>query len=172
MARFNMTIALRGNNGKVSRQVFDLGDFTTGGDGTDFEAALNAANQVAGAYETITLATIAAVSVGHSMPAYEDGALPGVGVDVHEFATISCHLNDPGDAEKLTTIKVIAPIDGIFAGTEGVDYDTVDRADADLVQFVQQLAQHTFVSDGEQINDGSGVNGMKAGRRNARSYKL
>jgi hypothetical protein len=172
MARFSMTIALRGNNGKVSRQTFDMGNFTTGTNGGDFDAALSAANQIAGAYQDVTLAEIAAVSVSHSMPAFESGAMPGAGVDVHEFATVTCHLNAPGATEKLTNVKIVAPVEGIFIGAEGVDYDTIDRADADLVQFIQQLAQHAFVSDNEQINTTSGVNGMKAGRRNARSYSL
>lgn len=172
MTAFTMTIGLRGNNGKVSNQRFDLGEFAQATAGDDFIAALSAADQIAGAYANVTGATIAYVNVAHSMPAHESGDLPGVGVDVHEFATVSCHLNAPGTQEKLTTVKVIAPVDGIFVGASGVDYDTIDRTDVDLVQFIQQVAQHAFVSDGEQINTASGVNGMKAGRRNARSYRL
>jgi hypothetical protein len=165
-----MTIGIRGNNGKVGRQTFDLGDFTEASPGADFEAALSAANQIRGSYADVTDGNIAFVSVGHTTEA--SGAVPTNGADVHEFATVSCHLNAPAEAEKLTTVKILAPSDGIFIGTEGLDYDTIDRADANLVQFIQQLAQHAFVSDGEQIDESSGVNGMKAGRRNARSYRL
>lgn len=172
MTRFSMTIALRGTNGKLSRQTYDMGDFNGPTAADDFALALNAANQIAGAYEDVTLAQIASVTVSHSMPAYENGSIPAAGVDVHEFATVTCHLNAPNDAEKLTNIKIVAPVDGIFAGTAGIDYDTIDRQDADLAQFIQQLSQHTFVSDREQINTSSGVNGMKGGRRNSRSYSL
>lgn len=167
-----MTIALRGTNGKISRQTYDMGDFSGPTAADDFALALNAANQIAGAYEDVTEAQIAGVTVSHSMPAYESGVVPGPGVDVHEFATVTCHLNAPGDAEKLTNVKIVAPVDGIFSGPTGIDYDTIDRSDADLAQFIQQLAQHAFVSDGEQIKPASGVNGMKGGRRNARSYSL
>lgn len=172
MTKFSMTIALRGTNGKVSRQTFDMGDFNGPTAADDFALALNAANQIAGAYEDVTEAQIAGVTVSHSMPAYESGVIPPPGVDVHEFATITCHLNSPGASEKLTNVKIVAPVDGIFSGTEGIDYDTIDRTDTDLVQFIQQLSQHAFVSDGEQIKTNSGVNGMKGGRRNSRSYSL
>jgi hypothetical protein len=104
------------------------------------------------------------------MPAYADGSVPSGDADVHEYATITCYLNAPGEAEKVTNIRVLAPVDGVFAGTEGELYDQVDTADADLVQYVQQLSQHAYVSDGEQINTGTGANGMKGGRRNARSF--
>lgn len=170
MTIFHMTIGIRGNNGKIGRQTFDLGDFAGADAGADFIAALAAANQIRGAYANVTEGNIAFVTVGHV--AEESGVVPVNGADVHEFATVSCHLNQPAEAEKLTTVKILAPSDTIFIGTQGLDYDTVDRTDAFLVQYIQQLAQHAFVSDGEQIVEASGVNGMKAGRRNARSYNL
>lgn len=172
MTRFVMTIGLRGNNGRVSNQRFDLGDFTGATAGDDFIAALSAADQIAGAYDTITNAEIAYVNVSHSMPAHESGVIPALGVDVHDYATVSCYLSAPGAAEKLTTVKVIAPVSGIFAGVEGVLAEKVDPTDADLVQFIQQLSQHAFVSDGEQINTATGQNGIKGGRKNSRSYRL
>ena len=122
-----------------STMRFDLGT------PTDYAAALNAANQIRGALVDITGAFVAKEVI--SVTVSEDGTRPAEGVNTFEEAAVQVYLNDPADAVKLATIRIPAAVPGIYL----VDGETVDIGDADLIQYVEQLSQHAFVSDGEQI---------------------
>lgn len=168
MTYFTATIGLRGSNGKVVPMNFDLGEFT-GISLNDFPDALDALNQIRGALVDITSANIAYVRLHHEVEA--DSTEPA-NADVFETAMVNVHIAPAGEAEKLTQIYIPAPVIGIFEGTTGNDRDIVDRDDSDLQQYIQQLAQHSFVSDGEQIQTAVGAGGIKNGRRVIKPHKL
>lgn len=149
--RYNLT--LRGSKaGKagIKRMRFDLGE------PADEAAALNAANQIRGALVDITDAFVASESL--TLVVSEDNQVPA-DADVTDIANITVHLNAPTEAQKLHNLPVPAPIDALFLA-DGV---TVDTSNALLIQYVQQIAQHAFVSDGEQVNTASGSNGISGG---------
>lgn len=167
--KFTATIGLRGTNGKVSNLNYDLGTFTEADAGADFIAAQSALTQIVGALEDVTDAAVA-FSALHSVQS-QSGTVPAA-ADVFEKASVVCYLNDPStEAEKTTNINIPAPVIGIFQGASGSDRDKIDKADADLVQFIQQISQHAFVSDGEQI-DTTVTDGIKGGRRVVTRVKL
>lgn len=165
MTEFIGTIVVEDVRGKRSRMQFDLGDFTTGAPGTDYDAAVSAMTQISGALAAVTNGVLREVTLRGIV---SEDASPGAG-DATERAMINAYLDAAGD--KVTQVYIPAPVQGIFLATEGVNYDVVDTADADLIQYVQQLSQHAFVSDGEQINTTVG-NGIESGLRVARSLKL
>ena len=59
-----------------------------------------------------------------------------------------------GEPLKNATITVPAPVDGIFSGATGANYDIVDGADEDLVAFLANFGSEAlfYVSDGEQMD--------------------
>jgi hypothetical protein len=156
---------MKGANGKIVNKVFDLGDFTSGTPAGDYGLAENAATQIAGALAAVTDATLSQVTLT-GLVSTDAGAGAG---DVFENAMINTFLDAAG--EKVTQIYVPAPLQGIFLAAAGVNRDVVDTGDADLIQYIQQLSQHAFVSDGEQI-DVTVNSGMKNGVRVVRNLKL
>lgn len=161
--QFSYKITLQGTKpGDKTTLVFDLGDFA---EPVDYAAVLNAANQIRGALVDITDANVAKETVTGVVS--EDNNLPA-DADTTDEAAIVVHLNVANTAEKLHTLRVPAPIDALFQpGGE-----TVDLTNADLVQYIQQVAQHAYVSDGEQIQTGSGTDGMKRGYWRSRAKVL
>lgn len=159
--RFTAIIGVRGANSRVSNVGYDLGEFSGADAGADFLSALGALAQIQGALEDVTDGEIAYTRITHEVGA---STVNGSG-DSFEKAAVVCYLNDPNtQAEKTVTINIPAPVIGIFQGTGGEERDTVDRLDADLIQYVQQVSQHAYVSDGEQI-DTTHQDGIKGGRR-------
>jgi hypothetical protein len=80
--------------------------------------------------------------------------------------------DDPTAVEHVSQIFIPAPVIGIFSAPTGALRDVVDVTDADLTQYVQQLSQHAYVSDGETIQTASGDDGMLNGRRVIRKVRL
>lgn len=169
MTEFTYQVVLVGTDGLKSSLNFDLGDFAEADAGADFLAALNAANQIRGALVDVTDANVTEESLRHVVS--QDNQLPA-SADVFEEALVSTHLNAPAEAEKIHNLRIPAPIIGMFEGTTGTDRDIVDKNNALLVQYVQQVSQHSYVSDGEQVNTAAGTNGIKRGYRNIRKRKL
>ena len=165
MTKFLATISLKGANGKVVKRYLDLGDFTSGSGGGDYALAETAVNQIAGALAAVTDATIASVTLTGTV---SESTAAGAG-DVFENAMLNLFLDAAG--EKKTQWYVPAPSIGVFLATEGKNRDVVDTADADIIQLVQQLSQHAFVSDGEQV-DTTVNNGIENGVRVVRNLKL
>lgn len=165
--RYTGYVKLKGLNDRVSTKSYDLGEFDSSGtEGENFEAALDALNQIYGALDPITNATIVETGLSASVT-----QTPGAGGgDLFVNALINVFVKNefeslPEDVEHKAQIYVPAPVQGIFVGTSGEDADRIDRTDTALVQYVQQLAQHAFISEHETIQEGSGVNGMDSGRR-------
>lgn len=79
--------------------------------------------------------------------------------DVTDVASVLCYLSGTGEIPKYYTLRIPAPVSGIF-GADGV---TIDKADADLVAYVANFLSGGFwVSDGEFINDDQD-DGIKGG---------
>jgi hypothetical protein len=63
-------------------------------------------------------------------------------------------LSIDGAPTKSAKLRVPAAVDGIFAATEGENYDVVDVNDADLLAFIANFTTEAlfYVSDGEQAD--------------------
>lgn len=166
MTVFTAMVTLVGLDGKEVKRKFDLGDFTTGTPANDYAAAENAISQIAGALAAVTDAAVRRVTLTAIQA--EDLVTAGAG-NVYENAMVNVYLDAAG--EKVTQLYIPAPSVGIMLAASGPNLDKVDSADADLIQYVQQVSQHAFVSDGEQI-DTTINNGIDSGIRTVRSLKL
>lgn len=131
----------------------------------DYVAARSAATQIRGALVDVTDAFVVKEQVTDVF--FEDNQRPPDNVDVYEEAAISCYLNPPTEAEKLHTLRIPAPIDALFLS----DGETVDVANSLLIQYVQQIAQHAYVSDEEQI-DTTADNGIKYGYKRTKARRF
>lgn len=154
-------ITLQGHTAKDrTTLVFNIGE------PADHAAAQSAINQIRGALVDITKAFVAKIVLSEVLES--DGQRPAdTSADCFEEAAVSTYLNDALDAEKLHTIRVPAPIEALFLS----DASTVNTANALLIQYVQQVSQHSFVSDGEKINTAID-NGIKQGYKRSRSRKF
>lgn len=164
MTRFTAKIVFEGANGKTRPRYFDLGDFTTGTPGGDYDAAVSAITQIAGAFGPVTDAAIRKVELTGIVS--EDTVTPGGG-DVYENALVNTYLDAGG--VKQTQLYWPAPAIGIFQGAAGAARDKLDITNADVIQLVQQYSQHAFVSDGEQI-DTTIQNGIDSGYRSVQTF--
>jgi hypothetical protein len=134
-----------------------MGTFDGGADdGENYLNAQTAAGQIVGALTAVTDAEIAKEWV--VIVNQESNVIPA-DAEINEEALIAVHLNAPSEAEKLANVRIPAPIAAMFQ----TDALTVDLTNANLVQYIQQLAQHSTVSDGEQIDTTTGTDGMKHG---------
>jgi hypothetical protein len=156
-------IVLVGSNGQTATRRYPLGLAGVGFGETEAAGALD---QIRGALVDITDANIRSTSLER---VYEVSDELPANADVFEVALVNCHLNAPTQMAKYVTVSVPAPSLAIFQGTTGVERDQVDSADAELVDFVQQLSQHSYISDGEQINTSSGYNGISQASPGRRS---
>ena len=131
----------------------------------DHVAAQNAAAQIRGALLDVTDALPVQEKLTDLF--FEDNTRPPADVDVYEEAAISCYLNPPNAAEKLHTLRIPAPIDALFMA----DGETVDASNSLLIQYVQQVAQHAYVSDEEKI-DTTADNGIKYGYKRTKARRF
>lgn len=131
----------------------------------DHIAARDAANQIRGSLVDVTDAFVVQEKVTDIF--FEDNQRPPDNVDVYEEAAISVYLNPPTEAEKLHTLRIPAPIDALFLS----DGETVDTANGLLIQYVQQIAQHAYVSDEEKI-DTTADNGIKYGYKRTKARRF
>lgn len=169
-SKYEGTVTLKALNGRKVSKVYDLGTFDGVSAEVEFGEANNALVQIAGALADVTDAVIVKQTLTLIM--VDDPGLAGDG-DVTEYALLnvwSLDEDDPTAVEHAAQHYIPAPTIGIFAGAVGADRDRIDRADADLQQYVQQVAQHAFISDGETIQTASGVGGMDSGKRITRKY--
>ena len=111
----------------------------------DFTAALIAHNLLATALGNVTDANI----YSSQLTSLVDGSSSKpADADITDVAFVQVYLNDPADLPKYHTLRIPAPIAGMF----NADLITVDIADTDLVAFVDVLHDDFVVSDGEVIN--------------------
>lgn len=83
-------------------------------------------------------------------------ALPA-DADITDLAKIAVHLSPAGETPKYGTLRIPAPISGLFE-SDGV---TVDESNASLIAYVAELANFT-ISDGETIQTAND-NGIESG---------
>lgn len=167
---WKLSLVLKGLNDRTIPKEYDLGEFDGVSLEVEFGEANNAAVQIVGALSAITEATIVKQTLSYVM--VDDAGLAGGG-DVTEYALLNVWTldeDDPTAVDHIAQHYVPAPAIGIFEGTTGKDRDRVDRSDADLTQYVQQVSQHAFISDGETIQTALGVGGMDSGKRVVRKY--
>lgn len=140
--------------------TFDIGE------PVDHVAALAAANQIRGALVDVTKANVARETLTDVI--YEDGTRPAdTSADTFEEGVVLTFLNQALEAEKLWPLRIPAPIEALFLS----DAQTVDTSNALLIQLVQQVGQHAYVSDGEQINTAL-QNGINYGYKRSRPRKF
>lgn len=70
---------------------------------------------------------------------------------------------------KTATVRIPAPVDGIFTAATGPNYDVVDITDADLIAFAANFVTEDlfYVSDGEQAE--TLVGGHRRHKKSSRS---
>lgn len=158
---YRVSITLQGHAAKDRTTLnFDIGS------PVDHAAAQSAVTQIVGALDDVTKANFKGVYLTEIIS--EDGTRPAdASADTFEECAIATYLNQALEQEKLHTVRIPAPIDAMFLS----DAQTLDTGNALVVQYVQQLAQHCFVSDGEQINDAID-DGMKYGYKRSRAKKF
>jgi len=78
-------------------------------------------------------------------------------------------LSIDSEPTKTATLRIPAPVDGIFAGATGPSYDVVDTTDVALAAFVANFTSEAlfYVSDGEQAD--ALIGGHRRHRKQARS---
>jgi len=115
----------------------------TAGDITGILADVNA----------VTDATVVGYTVGQAFA--EDATFYGAaGSEVENNALIVAKV-DGATPGKTVSLRVPAPVAGIFLGTTGDDQRTVDTADTEIRNYLANFADtgHILVSDGESIVD-------------------
>lgn len=169
---FYGSVVLRGSNGQTSRLRYELGTTTDIGgasDDADFALVKIAFGQIVGALANVTDATIASQEITF-VDGEMDASYPPA-ADVFEKASVVTFLEEiVNTPQKYHTLQIPAPKIGLFLGTVGAERDEIDVADADLTQYVQQIAQHAYVSDHEKIDDSRPNEGIKSGRRVVSRY--
>lgn len=122
-----------------------------------------AASQIGGALANITDAIMTKQSLTYTMDA--STIMPPVAVDCMDEAVVMCYLNDSNSLPEYYSLRIPAPKAALFMA----DGETVDVVEPLLIQYVQQLAQHAYVSDYEQIDTNTGSDGMARGHRRSRA---
>jgi len=89
------------------------------------------------------------------------------GAEIENEALLQLSID--GEPTKTATLRIPAPVDGIFAGATGPSYDVVDISDTDLLAFVANFTTEElfYVSDGEQAD--ALIGGHRRHRKQARS---
>ena len=164
MTEFTGVVGYRGANGKVSRKEWDLGDFSTGSPGGDFDAALSALDQVATAFLVTTDAIQAYKQLTHKYGV--DATIPSSG-DVFEQAVLSVGLV----GGKVGLVTIPAPEIDIFMTVTGPGRDIVDISNGAVQTLMTELEQHVLLSDGDSIDPAVGLNGLIKGIRRANQFR-
>lgn len=89
-----------------------------------------------------------------------DGTVPANESDISDEVVLVVHTNDTNYPTELATLRVPAPIDGVFVNDDPAQGG--DLADTGLQDYVDNFnTSATFeLSDGEQVNTAEGVHGM------------
>lgn len=131
-----------------------LGEFTDADFGAEALAAQSAGEQIVDAYDAMTNAFKSSVRL--QSREFDDNQIPSGGVLISSEARVNTHLNAPTELQELWTLRIPAPVSGMFL----TDGKTVDPTDSDLIALVGELSDHALVSDGESINTSTGSNGI------------
>lgn len=166
MTRFTGYAIFKGQGKRKHRKPYDLGDFNGLDAGQDFIAALSALAQIVNAEAVITESTIIETGLNH-VATTATAANTG---DVFNKGLLVVRIPSAENPQKTANLYIPAVAPDVMVGLTDGDFDVMDTANADLIDYVNQMSQHAFVSDGEQIDTGVN-NGMVSGRRIVSSYK-
>lgn len=164
---FNVTLADYAGNKSTMRfktNKADLADLST-----DI-ADLTGAGGLLADLEAVTDAKVVGYSVGVSFA--EDGSpYAGAGVEIENVAEIVAKID--GEPDKWATVRIPAPVSGIFGAGPGESANLIDPADADLVAFLANFESGGVVttSDGESLADSGTVGNFKGKRIHRGSRK-
>lgn len=161
-----LNVNLQGGTLRNKASLSFVLEYKGGATPMDFDQAKSAADQIVGALDDVTDATVSGVRLSYSISS--DGTMPDEAIDTADEAVVMCHINAASQLPKFVPVRIPAPVaDGVFLP----DGETVDVSSSTLVQYIQQLAQHAYLSDGEQINTGEGSGGMAYGYKRSRAKK-
>lgn len=136
--------------------------------GADYATAFGEMSGMITSLNAVTDAQIIHWSVNHVYE--EDTTYYGSG-EVENVASISARIDD---AEvKYATIRIPAPVDGIFQAATGPLYNVVDPADADLVTYLShwETGAEALLSDGESLLDVATAGNVTGKRIHRKSRK-
>lgn len=149
-----LMVVLSDQGGNKSTLRFDM-------TATDAATAATDAATIIAALGAVTTAQIVSYSVNHVYQ--EDTDLYGEG-ESENVASISARIDSA--QTKYATLRIPAPVDGIFQAAEGPLYNQIDPADTDLGVYLSVFAtgHQALVSDGEALLDPT-VAGNVTGKR-------
>lgn len=151
------TIRYKTNKTDLADLVTDIAEFTgAGGLLADLEAVTDA--KVTGYSAGVTFA--------------EDGSpYAAEGVEVENVAEIVAKID--GEPDKWATVRIPAPVVGIFGAGPGESANLIDPADADLQAYLANFESGGIVttSDGESLADSGTVGNFKGKRIHRGSRK-
>lgn len=153
---FEVAVALLDRGDNLTHMRFGVGGIDIAA--AEATVAANIADIVA-----VTKAHVVSYTVSEKF-ANDAARTPANNGEVEEKAVISVNL---ATAPKKAILTIPAPVDTIFVGTSGDNWNQVDIADSLLVAFVGNFAAGGFtLSDGENV---AAANQIVAGRRTHRS---
>lgn len=156
-------VTLLDEHGFKSQMVYDLGVSL---DSTGAPAAIASLNSIVAELVSVTSANPMDIYVSCHDDTNQVGTLPAE-AEIAEEAVLSVHLLAAPLPQKLGTLRIPAPVDGIFAA----DGYTVDTADVDLLAYVAAVAAACTISDGENIITARGSGGIASGTWRTRAKK-
>jgi len=145
-------VTLIDEHGFKSQMVYDLGVSAAL---TGAASAIADLNTIVAELVDVTSANPVDIYVSCHDDTNQVGTLPAES-EIAEEAVLSVHLLAAPLPQKLGTLRIPAPVDGIFQA----DGYTVDTADADLQAYVAAVAATTTISDGENIITARGSGGI------------
>lgn len=161
-----LNVSLQGGTQHNKTSLAFILEYDGGATPMTFTQASSAAGQIVGALDDICDATVSTAKLSYLMQ--KDGSMPNGAVDTADEAVVMCHVNATGSVPKFTAVRVPAPLVGEVFLPDG---ETVDISNSLLVQYIQQVAQHAYVSDAERVNTSEGSNGMAYGFKRSRAKR-
>lgn len=164
---FDVTLADYGGNKATLRYVINKTDLA---DLAADVAELTGAGGLLADLEAVTDAKVVSYRMGVSFA--EDGSpYAAQGVEIEKLAEISAKID--GEPDKWTTLRIPAPVEGIFGAGPGESANLVDPADADLVAYLANFETGALctTSDGESLADSGTVGNFKGKRIHRGSRK-
>lgn len=139
-------------------------------------AALNTADaagdiaQMIADLEAVTEARVDTYRFGEKMIEAVDG-FGDAGSEVENIALITAKID--GSPNKKHSLRLPAPVDGVFLGTTGEDRNIIDTTDTDLQAYLVNFGPsgEIEVSDGESIADPTATGAFKGKRIHRASRK-
>ena len=132
-------------------------DIAESADTTGMAAAMASLNAIAAELVDVTSSNIEQIVLSSWDDTNAVGTLPAEAQNDEE-ALISVHLTASPNPEKLGTLRIPAPVNGVFLS----DKHTVDTSNQPLIDYVEAVADNALVSDGETIVKAR-ENGIKRG---------